>query len=136
MELGLPLPFHLGSCQKSWSTPRVLSTDISWKEGGSSSNAKSCDEGRVVPRRNTTMCPALLIRGEVRTTTLKECLIGVWHWPKYRLLGRCWAEGCGRLMVLHSPWALYSCSRTPMAITLTEQGLAQTVIAEAEELIA
>jgi hypothetical protein len=39
-------------------------------------------------------------------------------------------------MVLHSPWALYSCSRTPMAITLTEQGLAQTVIAEAEELIA
>jgi hypothetical protein len=73
---------------------------------------------------------------EVRTTTLKECLIGVWHWPKYRLLGRCWAQGCGRLMVLHSPWALYSCSRTPMAITLTEQGLAQTVIAEAEELIA
>jgi hypothetical protein len=65
MELGLPLPFHLGSFQKFWSTPRVLSTDISWKEGGSSSNAKPCDEGRAVPCRNTTMCPALLILEEV-----------------------------------------------------------------------
>jgi len=36
-------------------------------------------------------------------------------------------------MVLHSPWALYDCSRTPLAITLTDAGM---VIAEAEDLIA
>ena len=59
MELGLPLPFHLGSCRRSWPTPRVLSTGISWKEGGSSSKSKTCDEGRAVPCRNTTMYPAL-----------------------------------------------------------------------------
>jgi hypothetical protein len=39
-------------------------------------------------------------------------------------------------MILHSPWALYDCTRTPMAISLTEAGLARVVIAEAEELIA
>jgi hypothetical protein len=44
--------------------------------------------------------------------------------------------GCGRLMILHSPWAVYDCSRTPMAISLTEQGMARVVIAEAEDLIA
>jgi len=72
----------------------------------------------------------------VRTTTLKECLVGIWHWPKYRLLGRCWAKNCNRLMILHSPWAVYDCSRMPMAISFTEEGLAQAVIAEAEDLIA
>jgi hypothetical protein len=81
------------------------------------------------------MCPALPLCGEVTTTlSLKECLIGLWHWPRYRLAGRCWA--CGRLMCLHSPWAVYDCSRTPMAISFTEEGLAQAVIAEAEDLIA
>jgi hypothetical protein len=25
-------------------------------------------------------------------------------------------------MILHSPWALYICERTPMAIRITEQG--------------
>ena len=61
--------------------------------------------------------------GEVRTTLrLKGCLVGVWHWPKYRLLGHCWAQGCGRPMILHSPWALYICERTPMGISLTEKG--------------
>jgi hypothetical protein len=39
-------------------------------------------------------------------------------------------------MVLHSPWALYDCSRTPLAITLTDAGMACVVIAEAEDLIA
>jgi hypothetical protein len=48
--------------------------------------------------------------------------MGVLDWPAYRLCGRCWAEGCGRLMILHSPWALYICERTPMGITITEKG--------------
>jgi hypothetical protein len=39
-------------------------------------------------------------------------------------------------MILHSPWAMYVCERTPMGISLTEQGMAQAVIMEAEELIA
>ena len=95
------------------------------------------DEGRDAPCRLTTMWPGPLHVWEVtKTLSLKECLLGVWHWPKYRFLGRCWAQGCGRLMILHSPWALYDCSRTPMAISLTEAGLARVVIAEAEELIA
>ena len=52
------------------------------------------------------------------------CLI---DWPAYRLLGRCWAEGCGRPMVLHSPWRLYACERTPMAIVLNEERYAELV---------
>jgi hypothetical protein len=66
---------------------------------------------------------------------LKERLVGLWHWPGYRLFGRCWAMGCGRPMILHSPWALYICERTPMAIALTEQGEARyqaMVIEQAE----
>lgn len=44
--------------------------------------------------------------------------------------------GCGRLMILHSPWAMYICERTPMAIRITPQGEAyyqSMVIADAEE---
>jgi hypothetical protein len=58
-------------------------------------------------------------------------LEGIWNWPRYRLFGgRCWAEGCGRLIVLHSPWALYICERTPMGIVITDKGRER--IAEAE----
>jgi hypothetical protein len=46
-----------------------------------------------------------------------------WHWPGYRLSGRC--IGCGRWMILHSPWSLYICERTPLNIRLTEQGEAR-----------
>jgi hypothetical protein len=64
-------------------------------------------------------------------------LEGIWNWPRYRLFGgRCWAEGCGRLIVLHSPWALYICERTPMGISITPEGEAyyqSMVIAEAEK---
>ena len=61
-------------------------------------------------------------------------MLGLWDWPGYRLFGRCWAQGCGRLVVLHSPWALYICERTPMAITITEKGMAALVVKEAERL--
>jgi hypothetical protein len=49
MEPGLPLPFHAENCRRSWSTRHGLSTSASRKEGGSSSNSKTCDEGRAVP---------------------------------------------------------------------------------------
>jgi hypothetical protein len=55
-------------------------------------------------------------------------LMGVLDWPRYRLCNRCFA--CGRLMVAHTPWALYICERTPLPIRITEQGMAR--IAEAE----
>ena len=43
-------------------------------------------------------------------------------WPHYRLLSRCWV--CGRLMVLHTPWALFVCERLPMPIEITDKGAA------------
>jgi hypothetical protein len=49
-------------------------------------------------------------------------LVGLIDWPRYRFVGRCWAEGCGKLMVLHSPWRMFACERTPMAIVLTDKG--------------
>lgn len=56
-------------------------------------------------------------------THLPWWMLGVIDWPRYRLTGRCFA--CGRFMVLHSPWALYDCSRTPMCIRITDQGYAR-----------
>jgi hypothetical protein len=48
-------------------------------------------------------------------------VLGVIDWPRYRLLSRCW---CGRLMWLHTPWALFICERTPLPIEITEKGYA------------
>jgi hypothetical protein len=59
-------------------------------------------------------------------------LIGLVDWPKYRFIGRCWAEGCGRLMVLHSPWRLFACERTSMAVVLTEKGRQYAELLDAE----
>jgi hypothetical protein len=39
-------------------------------------------------------------------------------------------------MILHSPWAMYICERTPMSIAFTEEGMALAVFSEAEDLIA
>jgi hypothetical protein len=57
-------------------------------------------------------------------------VLGVIDWPKYRLLGRCIA--CGRLVVLHSPWALFVCERTPMPIEITPKG--EALLAERARL--
>ena len=51
---------------------------------------------------------------EVRS--LVDLLRGLW----FRIVGRCFV--CGRLMVLHSPWARYICERVPLPIEITEQG--------------
>jgi hypothetical protein len=47
-------------------------------------------------------------------------LVGLWDYPRYRLFSRCMA--CGGPMVLHSPWRLYICERTPLAIEITDKG--------------
>jgi hypothetical protein len=41
---------------------------------------------------------------------------------RYRLFGRCWAGGCGRLNVLHGPWRLARCwaENVPADIVLRE----------------
>jgi hypothetical protein len=57
----------------------------------------------------------------------------VLDWPAYRFLGCCWAQGCGRPMILHSPWRLYDCQRTPMAIVLNEDRHAELVGADQDQ---
>jgi hypothetical protein len=58
-------------------------------------------------------------------------VLGVIDWPRYRLFSRCFV--CGRLMALHTPWALFVCERTPMPIEITEKGNA---LLEAEARLA
>ena len=41
---------------------------------------------------------------------------------RYRLFGRCWARGCGRLIVLHTPRQLDRCLDKPAALSLTDDG--------------
>jgi hypothetical protein len=48
---------------------------------------------------------------------LLDFLAGLW----FRITGRCFV--CDRWMVLHSPWALYICERTPLVgIEITDKG--------------
>jgi hypothetical protein len=49
-------------------------------------------------------------------------VLGIIDWPRYRLFSRCIV--CGRLMVLHTPWALFVCERIPLPIEITEKGYA------------
>ncbi len=67
---------------------------------------------------------------------LPPWLLGVIDWPGYRLFGRCMV--CGRLVVLHTPWALFVCERTPLPIEITEQGMARLAeyrLAESEPVV-
>jgi hypothetical protein len=82
-------------------------------------------ERRSASRRGPSSLPPTSL-GEVRTI-LRDWmeahhpkLVGLWDWPRYRLFGRCFV--CGRLIVLHSPWRLFICERTPLAIEITEKG--------------
>jgi hypothetical protein len=64
-------------------------------------------------------------------------LAGAYYWLHLRLTGsRCFAQGCGRLTLLHTPRQLNRCYSTPLGIVITEQGLARAVVAEAEEVTA
>lgn len=49
-------------------------------------------------------------------------VVALYAWPGYRLFGRCLAQGCGRLMIKHSPWRRFVCERTPIAVEITEKG--------------
>jgi hypothetical protein len=50
---------------------------------------------------------------------LPPWLLGLIDWPGYRLFGRCFV--CGRLVILHTPWALFVCERLPLPIELTDK---------------
>jgi hypothetical protein len=64
-------------------------------------------------------------------------LFDAYCWLWLRLTGsRCFAQGCGRLLLLHTPRQWDRCYDTPLAIVLTEKGMAAAVIAEAEEVTA
>lgn len=66
----------------------------------------------------------------MRTTTLLDWLeqraprlAAIYCWFYNRLTGtRCFAEGCGRLLLLHTPRQMNRCYDTPTAIELTERG--------------
>ena len=50
-------------------------------------------------------------------------LVGIFDWFGNRLTGvRCYAVGCGRLLLFHAPWQSYHCHRVPLGIELTERG--------------
>jgi hypothetical protein len=51
-----------------------------------------------------------------------KLLLGIYHWFALRLTGtHCLAEGCGRLLLLHTPWQSYRCNRTPARQTLLQR---------------
>jgi hypothetical protein len=66
----------------------------------------------------------------MRTTTILDWLeqrasrlAAVYCWLHNRLTGtRCFAQGCGRLLLRHTPRQLDRCYSTPLAIELTERG--------------
>jgi hypothetical protein len=50
-------------------------------------------------------------------------LAALYCWFYNRLTGtRCYAEGCGRLLLLHLPRQRNRCLNTPLGIELTERG--------------
>jgi hypothetical protein len=66
----------------------------------------------------------------VRTTTILDWLESraprlavTYCWFHNRLTGvRCYAQGCGRLLLWHTPRQRNRCLDTPLAIELTERG--------------
>jgi hypothetical protein len=61
--------------------------------------------------------------------------MAAYYWLHNRMTGvRCYATGCGRLLLLHTPRQLDRCADTPLALVITDQGLVRAVVAEAEEL--
>jgi hypothetical protein len=60
-------------------------------------------------------------------------LVGLWDYPRYRLIGRCIA--CGRLMVLHSPWRLFVCERTSLPIEITAKGYERITAGRGEDAV-
>jgi hypothetical protein len=64
-------------------------------------------------------------------------LLDAFYFVHNRLAGvRCYAEGCGRLLLLHTPRQLNRCYDTPLGLVITEQGYAHAVVAEAEHVTA
>jgi hypothetical protein len=43
-----------------------------------------------------------------------------WYWLMWRTMSRCYAQGCGLWMVLHSHKRMLRCIDTPMSIRLAD----------------
>jgi hypothetical protein len=67
---------------------------------------------------------------------IRERLYDAWLWLWLRLTGsRCFAQGCGRLLLAHTPRQWDRCCRMPLGIVLTDRGwlLAQGLDPDAAE---
>ncbi len=54
---------------------------------------------------------------------IQDRLTGLYCWFHNRLTGvRCYAQGCGRPLLLHTPRQRNRCLDTPLGIELTERG--------------
>jgi hypothetical protein len=54
---------------------------------------------------------------------IRERLEGLYYWFHIRLSGmRCFAQGCGRRVIWHTPRQWNRCLDTPLAIKLTDRG--------------
>jgi hypothetical protein len=54
---------------------------------------------------------------------IRERLEGLYYWFHIRLSGsRCYAQGCGRRVIWHTPRQWNRCLDTPLAIKLTDRG--------------
>jgi hypothetical protein len=54
---------------------------------------------------------------------IRARLFDAWLWLWLRLTGsRCFAQGCGRLLLLHTPHQWDRCCGTPLGINLTVRG--------------
>jgi hypothetical protein len=42
------------------------------------------------------------------------------YWIRYRFFSRCWASGCGRLMIGHSSWERWRCENTVLGVVVVE----------------
>lgn len=49
-------------------------------------------------------------------------MVTLWHAIRFRLFSRCWAQGCGRLAVLHTPRRWNRCLDTQLDMGITLRG--------------
>jgi hypothetical protein len=57
---------------------------------------------------------------------IRERLEAIYCWFYNRLSGsRCYAQGCGRRVIWHTPRQWNRCLDTPLAIEITDQGMAR-----------
>jgi hypothetical protein len=44
----------------------------------------------------------------------------LYFWLRYRFFSRCWAQGCGRPMILHNAWHRWRCENTILGVVVVD----------------